>query len=383
MTHKYAGVTLDWYDDQGQTLKVKFPSLDSLPEAIKTASVQPKEKLANEAFALIAVDEGHVLRKYACNDAGTTAMSVIYFMEHGHKLPDGAQKLAASNLVQACTEYGFLPPEQLTKTATSIGSDQPHIDITGQPAKLKIASNRPENDDDYAVVLQNGNRHYPIDTWDRVKTAESYFGENKFRMDPSIRRQYAVKLARKSFIMGYPLDGDIVELGSTDYASDGHIKAACAMRRAAVTEDHSREFLDEMIEKRAEIQPEVFAECLRRFDLDEGLYHGWDQDIPDPWASTLGIDKTAHNTVVWEQGAERVTEEALHNLVQNHIARLYDLYPKDMVLGMVKDPVGVFNSLPDPQKKLVARLANDSSSMGHGEFNPTKAEEGKAQAAGK
>ena len=77
---KFAGVTLDWYDDHGETLKQVFPSPEDLPGVIKTASIQEKEKLPNEAFALIMIDSGYAFRKYACADPGTTAMSVIYFM---------------------------------------------------------------------------------------------------------------------------------------------------------------------------------------------------------------------------------------------------------------------------------------------------------------
>ena len=383
MTHKYAGVTLDWYDDEGLTLKDKFPDINDVPDVIKTANVKPKEKLANEDFALIAIDEGHAFRKFACYDPGTTAMSVIYFMEHGDKLSDGAQKLAAASLVEACTRFGMLPPEALTKSA---GRKDDFIDTTGSRAPVKTAARLPQSDDDYAVVLEDGSRHYPINTWDRIKTAEAYFGENHNRMQPEVRRQYAVKLARKAFIVGYPLDEGIVERGALSYADDDHIKEACDMRKVACTEKHSREFLDELFEKKAELHPDVFSECLRRFDVNEGLDAGWDQIIPDPWASTYGIDKSAFANVVWESGAERVTEDALVNLSRNHLARLEDLFNKELVAEFQKDPVGIFKSLPEPQKKLLSRLASDSESMGHSEFgesnSPTQKGGGTEKAAG-
>ena len=116
---KFAGVTLDYFDDHGETLKQKFPTADDLPGVIKTASVQSKEKLPNEAFALIMVDQGHAFRKFACVDPGTTAMSVIYFMEHGDKLPEDAQKTAATNLVQSCIKHGLLPPTAMIKKASA------------------------------------------------------------------------------------------------------------------------------------------------------------------------------------------------------------------------------------------------------------------------
>ena len=117
MKNKYAGVTLDWYDDRGMTLKAKFPTAEALPDIIKEAGVRPKEQLNHDDFALVAIDEGNVMRKFACHDPGTTAMSVIYFMEHGDKLPEGAQKMAAANLVVACEQFDLAPPEAMVKAA--------------------------------------------------------------------------------------------------------------------------------------------------------------------------------------------------------------------------------------------------------------------------
>lgn len=547
MTSKYAGVTLDWYDDKGATLKARFPTVDALPQVIKEAGIRPKEKLAHEDFALVAVDEGHVMRKYACHDPGTTAMSVIYFMEHGDKLPEGAQKLAASNLLEACRRYEFVPPEALEKAAAvppevakmllgagvgagiggvgagvggnpntrtgriltgaatgaiggaaggtfgrpligagiggavggkygrtggyvtqrtvdklrgkkkkgkekkaffgpamelgslgipsgigylvgrsqglsdaRAGLERPTglrakdvlggflvpgytgyqigrrgamkdyeeaqkkaktassvMDITGQRPRPKIKTAQPENDNDYAVVLPDGSRHYPITSWDLVKKAEVYFGEESMRMQPEIRRQFATKLAAKACAIGYPLDEGIFEAGSTSYAAPGHLKAAVEMRKIACAPGHPREWLDELFEKHASLEPGVYVECLRRFDVEQGLDRGWDHIVLDPWASTFGINKIAE--VVWESGAERVTDEALHVLATNYGDDLKDQFTEDFVNEFQKDPVALFNSMPDPQKKILSRMANDSASYGGSEQSATRSPTGKLE----
>jgi hypothetical protein len=361
---RFSGTTLDFYDDRGATLKALFPAVEQIPDLIKEADVKPKEKLPNDAFALIMEDEGHIFRKFACNDAGTTAMSAIYFMEHGEKLPEEAQKVAASCIVEACTRYGLMPPEAVIKVAEQAWQErQPMVPVTGQTPASKTKLARPTDDKDYAVILPDGSRHYPIDTWDRVKTAEGYFQEEQIRMQPEIRRQFAVKLASKCYELGYPLDADIFEAGSTEYASAGHIKASLEMRKTACAPDGGdREFLDELFEKVGSVQPEVFAETLRRFDVQTGLHQGWDHIILDPWASTFGIEKVAK--VVWESGADRVTLDQLKNLSQNQHLVLQDLFNEQFVKEFLKDPEAIFNSMPDPQKKILARLANDVASSG-------------------
>ena len=650
MKNKYAGVTLDWYDDKGATLKTRFPTVESLPEIIKEADIRPMERLANEDFALVAIDEGNILRKFACHDPGTTAMSVIYFMEHGDKLPDGAQKMAAANLVEACLSFYLAPPDGLMKAAgverllaghtpglvdkakalgqgflsspvaqsgmiggglgagvggiagavnaeegsrlrgagkgaltggvaggalgtlyggaarlgetigrrsgVGMAVDQPvfgpelkqrlreriikmeeadpttaklrkafsigtgvlggatggaiaasepgeksagvtisprltasraskmlgiggggalgaaggaltaepgdrgdaaliggllgagagygggalarrmlnpgaeaklmaltkgmprmsdleargvlsgpatryleqasrpienrmqmasalggglagagagagtgaglsalskessqMIDITGKrpTPKVKVASSSSPND--YAVVLPDGSRHYPIHTWDLVKKAEVYFQEEKGRMQPEIRRQYAVKLAARAASMGFPLDPEIFDAGSTRWASKGHLQAAVEMRKVACQPGEARDFLDELFEKRASLEPAVYAEVLRRFDVQQGLDRGWDQVVLDPWASTFGMNKTAE--VVWEDGNDRVTSDQLVSLAQNHLKRLRQILTEGMCKEFLKDPVGIFESMPLPQKRIISRLASD------------------------
>jgi len=458
---KYAGVTLDWYDDELATLKAKFPAADQLPDIIKEANVKPSDRVANEEFALVALDEGNVLRKYACHDPGTTAMSVIYFMEHGDKLPEGAQKMAAANLVEACQKFGLAAPKAMEKLAglgsavlkgTGIGAgigglglgglvaarapegkrlerglkaglvgagvgagaglmgsaaghltkeimsggkqldvlsrmkgltpgspqylaelqqlgiklaSRDAIDITGQSPKPKVKLAWPDNDADYAVVLQDGSRHYPIDTWDRVKLAEDYYQENRLRMEPRVRRQYAVKLAAKAIHLGYPLDYEIFEKGACTYAKPGQMKAALEMRKVACAPGEEREWLDELFEKRAHLEPGTYAACLHRFDVEKGLDRGWDRVVLDPWESTFGINKTAE--VVWEQGADRVTDDQLQNLAQNQHSGLQEMFREDFTRQFIKDPIGIFNSMPDPQKKIIARMANDQSSQGGSE----------------
>lgn len=581
--NKYAGVTLDWYDDKGATLREKFPTVDRLPQVIKEANIRPKEKLAHDDFALVAIDEGNVMRKFACHDPGTTAMSVIYFMEHGDKLPESAQKLAAANLVEACRRHEFTPPEALEKVALGVlplaatgigagtgalaagegrrlqgalaggalgaaggllgfgagaswrsrkgladairrgtlpdmdalgqavlrsgvagtgvgaagggalgglgaryirlrgpeerekaaavppelakrlmgaglgagiggvgaglegnpntragriltgagtgmlggilgsglggsvtgplagaalggtlgsvggrssgfvtqrqldkvfggkekGGSSNVVDITGQRPTPKVKVARSESNDDYAVVLPDGSRHYPIGSWDLMKKAEVYYGEESIRMQPEIRRQFATKLAAKARATGYPLSSEILEAGSTTYAAPGHLKAAVEMRKIACSPGQPREWLDELFEKRAHLGPGTYAECLRRFDVEQGLDKGWDRVVLDPWASTFGINKTAE--VVWESGAERVTDEALHELAVNFADDLKDQFTEDFVNEFQKDPVALFNSMPDPQKKILARMANDSASYGASEQWATRSPTGRLE----
>jgi hypothetical protein len=365
--HKYGGIVLDYYDDKGATLKAKYPDVDDLPDTIKTAAIEPdKDRVSDHHFALVALDGGDVMRKFACLDAGTTAMSVIYFMEHGHKLPEDAQKTAATNLAKACLTFDLLPPQQLVKmaehievegfSAPKLGSDKV-VDITGKRPMAKLANPRPTSADDYML----GNK-FPIDTWDRVKMAERYVQDNQHLLEPSIRRHCCVKLAAKAESIGYPLDETIKEAGATTFAHPGHIAAMVEIRKTAAADPDQGAYLDELLEKRAQIGPAFFSECLRRFDIDNGLDGRWTHDLPDPWESTFGLQKTAE--IIWEQGGDSVTAQALLNLARNRPNLLEGTFADKFEDDFVKDPIGLFKSLPLPEKKLLARMAEDAASDG-------------------
>jgi len=123
---KLSGLILDIYDDQeASVLKSIWPSADQLPDMVKTAQkITPElaEKIPDDLYALVIHDGDVTLRKYACVDAGNTALSVEYFFKTGHKLPREAQKTAAANLKIACGWYGIEPPEELEKVAIGVGT---------------------------------------------------------------------------------------------------------------------------------------------------------------------------------------------------------------------------------------------------------------------
>jgi len=120
-----SGLVLDVYDDfNGATLRELYPRFEDLPGQIKQAHVVTAEdhaRLPDDVFALVMVNNGEKLRKYACVDEGNTALSVQYFLKHAHKLPEEAQKVAAENLKVACGWYGLPVPEDLEKVAISLG----------------------------------------------------------------------------------------------------------------------------------------------------------------------------------------------------------------------------------------------------------------------
>jgi hypothetical protein len=116
---KTAGIILDLYDNPADLREI-FPTQDVIPDSIKLAhalTVEERDQLPDDSFALVLMNNGESLRKFACIDQGNTELSVAYFFKHGHKLPEVAQKVAAENLMTACSWYNLEVPEELQKVA--------------------------------------------------------------------------------------------------------------------------------------------------------------------------------------------------------------------------------------------------------------------------
>jgi len=118
---KLAGYVFDTYDDvDGQVLRSIVPSTDDLPDLVKTASRLTEDqvnKLSDDRFALVMVDQGTKMKKYATVDKGNTVLSVMYLLKQAHLLPPLAVKIAAGNLIDACRHHQLAVPAQLKLAA--------------------------------------------------------------------------------------------------------------------------------------------------------------------------------------------------------------------------------------------------------------------------
>lgn len=136
---KISGLVLDAHDDvNGAVMRSMYPTIGEVPDLLKTASaISPEQRdaLPDDVFALILRQGDVTLRKYACVDAGNTALNIGYFLATYNVLPMEAVKTAAANLCVACHWYDIEPPEELKKLSTGnipvIGKQQVWKDLDG------------------------------------------------------------------------------------------------------------------------------------------------------------------------------------------------------------------------------------------------------------
>jgi len=239
----------------------------------------------------------------------------------------------------------------------------PHVDVSSKeppsPSKEKKASR-------YACPTHG---MYPLDGYDQVVKAASYFDEFGVRMEPEMRREYCHNLVKRASELGIKVSSVAARYGADTYASPEQIKIALDGRRALL-EERDVAVLDKLAEAQPTMHPELFAETLHEFDRRNFLdqYYG---DIPDPYFSTF--DKTAADDVVTESdasptdaiiiGNEYLPMEKLLEFSKRGYDAMWNRFGLDVAKAFSDDPKAIFESLPRDQKLVVMRLANSNDSQ--------------------
>lgn len=431
----------------GRVLKTVVTSSADLPDFVKTASRLTETQLhttSDDHFALVMLDEGRKLKKYATVDAGNTALSVMYLLKQAHLLPPEAVKIAASNLIGACVQHGLAVPAHLkiaaksgyspvsgksqklyTKDAkvstitfpikepgkesttnpqlgkhdaanadveerTNLGGTPgtnamvsplfatkekikqagafgdvdgdvvikqkswrqvPYVDMSNwDPAAAQMFETKPAE-----LTLLDGD--YAVDGYDQVKTASAYFEENWRDFSPRKRHEYCVGLVSRLEKLGMAISEDVMRYGSQTYAADA---SSYVEARRSYIHDEYKPALDVLLEKRAQVRPDTFAEALLEFDNMTDLRWHWGSKVADPWYSTFGpsFEKLAEDDWRYDQDGTRCDLAQLKELALNGHSDLCKQFGHAFADEFAKKPKEIFESMPTPNKKVLARMAS-------------------------
>lgn len=225
------------------------------------------------------------------------------------------------------------------------------VDVTGLEAPHQVKSK---------TASRQALGRYPLDSYADVQKAVIYFDDHYIEMTPPDRHEFAVKVASRADELGIQTTELLDRYGSTGYAPD--LDAHLSSRKAIIQEGEIRDLYQELQEKRASIEPADFVQALSDLDEISGLnwYHGG--EVADPYFATFGgrgLEKEAGWTWQSTTGEVHVNEQQLNELVNTGRKRLEKALSDDAIDGLQKSPVQVFESLPEPMKIIVAKMAND------------------------
>lgn len=426
---KTSGLMLDVHDDiAGEILKTFFPSPEAIPETIKQAHVLTpgeRDRLPDDDFALVLVDGEQKLRKYACIDEGNTRLAVLYFAANAHKLPEEAQKTAASNLKQACGWYNIEVPEEIEKIALGLAGG---LSLLSAPATIKgthsqIKQNmqgiRAQESRGATVVSPFEAKHAeasntslmpaqpPADR--KVKptvTVIQKVANMSPHVDVSTKEASVQYVEKKASLYAledrYPLDSYVQVKEATAYFEEYGMRLSPEQRHEYCmnlvkrANDLSielpidvRKYGSETYAPEAEIK--VAFDIRRNVLLDPAeklilaeLEEKRAMLDPELFCLTLSeFDKTAgldhhydsyvpdpfYSTYgvkeaeeyIFVDGNDRVNGYELELLGTTRFSSLAATFGQDFAKEFQKDPVGIFKSMPVVQKKMIIHMATDNA----------------------
>ncbi len=214
-------------------------------------------------------------------------------------------------------------------------------------------------------------QRYPLTTTEHVKAATRYFDEHVTAFTPFERRAFAQSVWGRSEELGTKTAGAILEYAGESYGP--HIEAELLARVRGFDGTGKSALYEELLEKRAHIQPSVMAHMLTEADEMTGADASYGRvgvGYRDPFAAVYGSAKTAaqekwesDRDFSWKDGTDYVCGSTLKTFAGGGAKQLDGLFPTAFAMDFVKDPVGVFKSMPDPQKQIISRLANTADTV--------------------
>lgn len=366
---KFEATTLDFYDDQGLLLRDLISDPTDVPDFVKTAEAVD-QRAHPEMFALVLHEDGKLLKKFATADAGNTWLSTLYFHQTHQSLPEEAQKVASAHLIHALQNFDIDPPEFLFEI---LGEDlevpgSNVVDVTSARPPLRKVAHAETEDVVYAIERADGSKYYPLRDASSVKVAAEYFETNHKNFVPRERREYAVKVASVAARAKLPLPNSLKKYASQNYSAnlEGHLTTRYLHLTDSNAPVEVRNRLIKLASLQNSVEPEDFAGALEAFDRDSGLDALWDREVADPWYSTFCLEKVAKGDVDAPDSFDlgdniSVTTQELQWLAERGKKQMVHNFGWEVANSYERDPVRIFESMPLPQKKIIARMASSYS----------------------
>jgi hypothetical protein len=372
-----SALVLDYYDDsEGQGL-----SKIAMPASVRGLVMEPltaeqHAKLDDSAFGLVILTKhAHVLRKFPVNDPANTFLSAQYFAQNMDKLAFPARFIAAKHIKTACEAYDVPSSPRVDAYAARADGIENNTFVEGSEHRWLLEKMAQQEfmekqadatemnamlampDEQFALVLKAGDgsitRKYAMPDAEHVKVAAEYFDKYAMDLAPEHRHQFASAVVRRAEELELPLTNHLVEKWASATWNQ-HVHAHLEQRKSLLPRnERARGVLDKLAASLEETTPEEAAKALTVFDQATGLTRYYDRGLTEPYASTM--DKVATG---WSEDVDGriLTEEDLKKVASS--TKLAGYLGSSFAATFAKDPTGIFDSLPTPEKVLIKQLVD-------------------------
>ena len=354
---KLANQVLDVHDD---ITKAGMKKLAQIAPDVVVMSASERAALPDRSFALsVITKKAAKLNKFPIADKDSTWLSNQYFDMTCHRLTKAAQVIAASNIKAACERHGIDPlpaVSGLAKEATSnvyyeedgkLQAKTPvvQVDFTKFASVNKIC-------DSYTEA------QYAFATPVHIVKACEYFEKHASKMNPEQRHKYAAAIQRRANELGMPVQKGEVGKYASDHLSpmiDAHI----SMRRGLLEgRDAELGTLSKLASAKKQLGPSQFARALHAFDKKAGLNKYYGGHLLDPFLASFASEPDPHAGYMFKGANSQMAANQIEQLAHAKYDDVKNYFGSSIADEFKKNPVPIFDSLPNDSKEILAGIAN-------------------------
>jgi hypothetical protein len=369
---------LDFYDEPGRGLtKLSLPTelqgleFDLLSEA-------DRGRLPDECFGLVSITKhAGVFRKFPLNDAGNSWLSAQSFDANHENMAMPARFIAAHFIKQACKAYGVPSAPRVDAFAASVepGDVRGNVYAEGSDGSFflrKLAQNEllqkqaaaaefdalvAMPDSHFALVVHTGDgeviRKYAMPDAEHVDKAARYFDKYAMQLRPEHRQRFASSVKNRAGELGVALPPSGLVEKRASQRWNPHLQTHLEQRKSLLPRNpEARQVLDKLAALVEKTDPEAMAQALETFDHATGLARHYDRALADAWASAIEKQASAWSADIDDH---TLTESDLKKVATS--GRLRSYLGEAFSHEFAKNPVEIFESLPQTEKVLIKQLA--------------------------
>jgi len=291
-----------------------------------------------------------------------TIMSCLYFAKNASKLPSGAVKIAAANLVSACKDHGLTPPKEIEKLAEGQAA-KTNLYIEGSVfEKAASAVEITERPVDCAYAL---NGRYPIANESQVKQAAAYLVNHFHGFESEDRHIFAKNVLTKAAELDVNLtpteQRTLTKVAGVEYGD--RLSHQLNLRKDfASNKADALETLEKIAGARSTLNPNDFAALLNSWDKTYGTLAktaSSGRPILDSYQSTFDNILTKESGYVWEdeQSGNRLSSKDIEKVATDKFEKVKGYFGETLANSLKKHGHSIFDSLPLDAKVVIARIS--------------------------
>jgi len=358
-------LSLDFFDDL-HPKKTLAKIAGKIPIHLRKQEIGDMEKRASypdSFFALsVLTKRANKINKFPIHDELNTFLSNEYFEANHHKIPTGAQKVAAYHIKKACLMHRLQPTDSVVEAAQGANcASNNYIEKVSDTRGGKLVKEAAQKVSNYALekFASDGEsriRRYPIQNPEQVTSALDYFDKHANAFSPEDRRVYAINVARRASEFGMPWQQrSISKYAGFNYGSCLE-KGLSARKNQLAQDSHLRGAYEKLAAVKDSMDPDTFAQSLYELDALSGIDRMYTTgNIPDPFYTTFA--KTASG-YTYDKHGMLLTDADLTKAFDNKYVKISEYFGSGLADGLKSDGISAFEALPNDAQEVVARIAN-------------------------